>query len=269
MTAHERDARARADAALFDYDAELYRYHARLRSAMPIGAADHVLDIGCGAGQTTREAARAAVSGSALGVDISAPMLTRARRLSREAGLRNLTFVQADAQDHRFPHEYFDIGISRFGTMFFTDPIAAFTNVARALRPGARLVQMVWQASDLQEWDTVIGEVFPHHSHAPPAPGSDPCSLASPATTVSILTAAGFTGIDITDVHEPVCYGPDTASALDALLTLKTTRELLAPLDAARTGQARAQLRAAIAAHETSTGVYFDSRAWIITAHRS
>jgi ubiquinone/menaquinone biosynthesis C-methylase UbiE len=55
-------------------------------------------------------------------VDISAPMLARARRLSHEAGLRNLTFVQADAQDHRFPHEYFDIGISRFGTMFCTDP---------------------------------------------------------------------------------------------------------------------------------------------------
>lgn len=269
MTARERGARTRADAVLFDYDAELYRYHERLRSALDIGAADRVLDIGCGAGQTTREAARAAVSGSALGVDISAPMLARARRLSREEGLNNLTFVQGNAQDHRFPQEHFDIGISRFGTMFFTDPLAAFTNIARALRPGARLVQLVWQGSDLQEWDAVIGEVFTHHAHPPPAPGTDPCSLAGPTTVNGILTAAGFTGIDITDVHEPVCYGPDTASALDALLTLKTTKELLAPLDAAQTEHARAQLRAAIAAHETSTGVYFDSRAWIITARRS
>ena len=123
---------------LFDYDAELHRYHERLRTALDVGAADRVLDIGCGTGQMTREAARAAVSGHALGVDISARMLAQARRLSKEEGLRNLAFLHADAQVHRFPLQRFDLGISRFGTMFFTDPVAAFTNIGRTLRPRAR-----------------------------------------------------------------------------------------------------------------------------------
>ncbi|HYU67519.1 MAG TPA: methyltransferase domain-containing protein [Jatrophihabitantaceae bacterium] len=251
-------------AARFDYDAELHRYHERLRAAVDIGIADCVLDIGCGTGQTTRDAARAAPSGSALGVDVSAPMLAEARRLSQ--GLRNISFVQADAQVHRFAPEQFDIAISRFGTMFFADPVAAFTNIGRALRPGGRLVQLVWQHRDRQEWDAAIRGVF-GDSH--PAPGADPFSLADPATTDGILAAAGFTGVDVTGVHEPIYYGPDTASALDAVLNLKMTKDPLARLDAAQTDSALDRLRAALAAHDTGRGVYFDSHAWIVTARRS
>jgi ubiquinone/menaquinone biosynthesis C-methylase UbiE len=145
---------------LFDFDAELRRYHQHLRAAAGVRRADRVLDIGCGTGQTTREAARAAASGSAVGIDISAARLARARRLARAEGLRNIGFVHADAQTHRFPPERFDLAISRFGTMFFADLVGAFTNIGRALRPGARLVQLVWQHSDRQEWDAVIDEVF-------------------------------------------------------------------------------------------------------------
>jgi tRNA G46 methylase TrmB len=83
---------------LFDYDAELRHYHEHLRTAIDVRSTDHVLDIGCGTGQATRDAARAAASGSALGIDISARMLTRARQLSRQEGLRNISFVQADAE---------------------------------------------------------------------------------------------------------------------------------------------------------------------------
>jgi SAM-dependent methyltransferase len=253
---------------LFDYDAELHRYHERLRTALDVGAADRVLDIGCGTGQMTREAARAAVSGHALGVDISAPMLAQARRLSRKEALRNVAFLHADAQVHRFPLQRFDLGISRFGTMFFTDPVAAFTNIGRTLRPRARLVQLVWQHRDRQEWDAVIREVFAD-GHPQPAIGADPFSLADPATVDGILTAAGFTDVDVTSVHEPVCYGPDTTSALHAVLTLQMTKQLLAQLDAARADRALDQLRAALAVRDTGSGVYFDSRAWLITARRT
>ena len=129
----------------FDYDAELRRYHPHLRTAAGVRPADHVLDIGCGTGQTTREAARAAATGSALGIAISAARLARARRLARAKDLRNVSFVHADAQTHCFPPARFDLAISRFGTMFFAAPVAAFTNIGRALRPGAQLVQLVWQ----------------------------------------------------------------------------------------------------------------------------
>lgn len=162
---------------LFDYDAELRRYHQHLRAAIDVQAAGRVLDIGCGTGQTTREAARAAASSSALGIDISAARLARARRQARAEGLRNISFVQADAQAHRFPPGRFDLAISRFGTMFFADPVAAFTNIGHALRPGARLVQLAWQHRDRQEWDAVIGEVFAGEQparHRPPIPSRWP-----------------------------------------------------------------------------------------------
>ena len=151
--------------------------------------------------------------------------------------------------------------------MFFADPVAAFTSIGRALRPGARLVQLVWQHRDHQEWDVVIGEVFAGEQPAP-APAADPFSLADPDTASTILAAAGFSAVDITGVHEPVYYGPDAASALRAMLSLQMTRDLLAPLDATRAKRALAQLHAALAAHQSGSGVFFDSRAWLITARR-
>jgi ubiquinone/menaquinone biosynthesis C-methylase UbiE len=121
------------------YDAELRRHNEVLRRVLGVQLRDDVLDIGCGTGQTTRQAARTARAGSALGVDISAPAIDRARELARAEGLCNVTFERADAQVYRFPQERFDVAISRFGTMFFDQPKAAFANIRRALRPTGRL----------------------------------------------------------------------------------------------------------------------------------
>lgn len=222
---------------LFDYDAELRPHNEHLRAAARVGRRDLVLDVGCGTGQTTREAAQAAAEGSVLGVDTSAPMLQQARLLSR--GLTNLTYQQADAQTHRFPPASFDLCVSRFGTMFFADPVAAFTNIGRALRPGARMVLLVWQERDRNEWTTAI------------TVGPGPFSLGDPAVTEGILAAAGFTQVAFTDVHEPVYYGQDTAAATANVMRLSGF------------GDATAD---ALAAHDTGSGVFFDSRAWLITA---
>ena len=252
----------------FDYDAELRRYHRRLLTAMDVGPADHVLDIGCGTGLTTREAAKGAVSGSAVGVDISARMVATARRLSEQDGLRNVRFEQADAQVHPFPAEHFSLGISRFGTMFFTDPVAAFTNIARALRPGARLVQLVWQDRRHQEWDAVIRDALADGRTPPVAAGGDPFSLANPATAERLLTAAGFIHLQVTDVREPVYYGPDAEAAYNAARSLRMTQDHLVDLNPAQAEHALQRLLAVLAAHHTPDGIWFDSRAWIITAQR-
>jgi SAM-dependent methyltransferase len=257
------------NAGLFDYDAELRLHNDRFRAAAGVRLHDRVLDIGCGTGQSTREAARAAVMGSALGVDISARMLERARRLSDDEGLRNVAYQQADAQVHRFPPAHFDLCISRFGTMFFPDPIAAFTNIGRALCPTARLVLLVWQDRDRNEWSYAIHQALAGTAApTPPVSGQDPFSLADPAITEGILAAAGFVDVTFTDVHEPVYYGPDSATAYDAVLCLAEPKGLLAKLDAATAEHASQRLRATLAAHETGSGVWFDSRAWIITARR-
>lgn len=255
---------------LFDYDAELRLHNELFRAAVRVGPRDRVLDIGCGTGQTTREAARAAVIGSAVGVDLSARMLEQARQLSADQGLPNVTYQLADAQVHSFPPTHFDLCISRFGTMFFADPVAAFTNIGRALRPAARLVLLVWQGRDRNEWASAIRRtlIATTATPTPPSGGPDPFSLADPAHTEGVLTAAGFTEVSFTDVHEPVYYGPDTATAYDAVLRLLRFDDLLADLDAETAEQARTRLRATLTAHDTGSGVYFDSRAWIVTARR-
>jgi SAM-dependent methyltransferase len=257
-----------AGGGLSGYDAELRRHNEVLRRAAGVQVRDHVLDIGCGAGQTTRQAARAARAGSALGIDVSAPAIERARGLARADGLRNATFEQANAQVHRFPPERFDLAVSRFGTMFFDDPVAAFANIRRALRPAGRLVMMVWQASERNEWDVTIDRSLgaAEGPGAGASGGPDPFSLADPATVTEILQAAGFARVAFTDVREPVYYGRDVAAALDWVRGFTSTSEVLNRLDPAAAARAVERLREALAAHVSDDGVWFDSRAWIVTA---
>ncbi|MFI9587763.1 class I SAM-dependent methyltransferase [Streptomyces sp. NPDC052236] len=255
---------------MFDYDSELARYHERLWEAVDIRPGDRVLDLGCGTGQTTRDAARAASPGTALGIDVSGPMLARARQQAETEGLRNVNFVQADAQTHTFPPEHFSLGISRFGTMFFSDPIAAFANIGRALRPGARFVQLVWQAADRQEWHAAIrAALSPGHTSSTSAGAAvDPFTLADPDVVVGHLTAAGFTAVDVVDVHEPVYYGPDADRASAAVLQLWMAKDLVTDLDPASAKRALDRLCATLDAHDTGNGVWFDSRAWLVIARR-
>jgi ubiquinone/menaquinone biosynthesis C-methylase UbiE len=251
------------------YDAELRRHNEALRLAVGVQVSDHVLDVGCGSGQTTRQAARTARAGSALGVDLSAPAIGRARELARADGLRNVTFERADAQVHRFPPERFDLAISRFGTMFFDDHVAAFAKIGRALRPAGRLVMMVWQAPERNEWDVAIRESLQAEGPVAGARGGpDPFSLADPPTVKEILRAAGFAGVSFTEVDEPVYYGPDVAAALDWVHGFTCTSEILTRLEPAAAARADECLRQALAARLTDDGVWFDSRAWIITARR-
>ncbi|MCW6006501.1 class I SAM-dependent methyltransferase [Micromonospora sp. CPCC 205371] len=249
---------------------ELRLLGARFRAATQVGRHDRVLDIGCGTGDSTRDAGRAAVAGSVLGIDVSAPVLERARRLTEQAGLRNVSYLQADAQLHRFPPEHFDVCISRFGAMFFADPVAAFTNIGRALRPGARLVLMAWQSRDRNEWYTTVRDAIGAGVPEPSAAvGEDPYALADPATTTAILAAAGFADVGVTEVREPVYYGPDTAAAYEFVTSMSYTQKLLATMDAQTAERAHRRLRAALAEHDTGSGVYIGARTWIITGRRA
>jgi SAM-dependent methyltransferase len=246
-----------------DYDAELRRHDQVLREACAVQAGEHVLDVGCGTGHTTRQAPRAAGAGGALGVDVSAPAIERARELARAEGLRNVTFEHGDAQVHGFPPARFDLATSRFGTMFFADPVAAFANIRRALRPAGRLVMMVWQPRERNAWEVAIRRALAGPEG--PDTGPDPFSLGDPPAVRRILDAAGFADIAFTDVDEPVYYGPDVAAALDWVRGFADTRERLKHPDAAAVVE---RLREMLSEHLSDDGVWFDSRAWIITARR-
>lgn len=253
-----------------DYDTELQLHHGPLLRACAIRSHEHVLDIGCGAGQTTRDAARLAAAGSAFGVDTSAPMIARARELAAAAGLSNARFEQGDAQAHNFPSEHFDAAISRYGTMFFADPVAAFRNIRGALRPGGRLVMMVWQSHESNEWSVAIQRALAAHDTAPiVSSGSpDPYSLADPRTVERILGAAGFADTSFSDVREPVYYGASVDAAFDWVRGFLFTRDLLERLDATAAARAVERLRETLAKHYRTDGVWFDARAWIVTAKR-
>ena len=240
-----------------DFDAELRAHNLHLRRAAAIAPGEDVLDVGCGAGQTTREAAAAAAPGRVLGVDVSAPMLERARALTQAA---NVTYELGDAQVHPFARAAFDVVISRFGTMFFADPGAAFRNIAGALGPGGRAALLVWQPRERNEWamalDAAIG-----------APVSDePFSLGDPAVTTAILERAGLSRVGFADVHEPMLVGPDVATALEWVCGFTSTRDALARYEEEEAARALDRLRGVLAAHQGDDGVTFDSRAWLVTA---
>src|SRR3954471_8854633 len=141
---------------MFDYDAEMRFYRSRFRDACGVRDGDRVLDVGCGGGQTARDAAADAGRGSVLGVDVSERMLEHARRQP----MPNVDYLLADAATYEFEPESFDVCISRFGVMFFDDLVGAFTNLRRALRPGGRLVALVWQPRAENEWARVIPEAI-------------------------------------------------------------------------------------------------------------
>ena len=250
------------------YDAELRAHHEHFRAAYGISTGDEVVDIGCGTGLTTREAARAAAPGRVVGVDVSERMIERARQVTAAEQLDNLRYELGDAQVHRFDPAGFDVAMSRFGTMFFSDPAAAFANIAAALRPEARLVLLVWQRREDNEWvraiDTALGDAA-----QPPAPGADPFSLGDPEATARILEGAGFAGMRFADVHEPVLYGHDLDAALAIVRGFQDTSAALASLSDGEAARAGERLRETLAAHYTDErGVALDSRSRLITARR-
>ena len=250
------------------YDAELRAHHEHLRAAYGISLGDEVLDIGCGTGLTTREAARAAAPGGVVGVDVSERALARARQVTAAERLDNVRYVLGDAQVHRFDPASFDVVISRFGTMFFSDSGSAFANIAAALRPEARLVLLVWQRREDNEWALAIDAALGDAAQPPP-PGGDPFSLGDAEATARILEGAGFADVRFEDVHEPVLYGDDLDAALAFVRGFQDTSAALASLSDGEAARTVERLRETLAAHHTNEhGVVLDSRSWLITARR-
>jgi ubiquinone/menaquinone biosynthesis C-methylase UbiE len=246
------------------YDAELRAHHEHLRAAYGIARGDEVLDIGCGAGLTTREAGRASAPGRVVGVDVSEPMLQRARERTAADALENVSYVLGDAQRYAFKPGRFDLAISRFGLMFFSDPVAAFTNIASALRPEARLAALVWQRRERNEWASAIAHAL---GHAPPPPAA--FSLGDAAATTALLERAGFEDVRLEDVDEPVFYGHDVDAVLDIVRGFDGTRVALAAMSPDDAAQAIGRLRATIEDHHNADhGVVFAARSWLITGRR-
>jgi SAM-dependent methyltransferase len=250
------------------YNAAVAGYQRRLAGAAAVQPGQRVLDIGCGCGESTRAAARAAAPGLVRGVDLSTAMLDRAERRARAEGLANVEFLVADAQVHPFVRGDVDLAISRFGAMFFADPVAAFANIGRALVPGGRLILLAWQSLRHNDWLVAIREALAAGRTLPDPPDGapGPFGLARSDHARTALSRAGFTAIDITPVREPVRLGADPGDALRFLRGTGMLHALVQDLDPPAAAQALDRLAATLTVHHTDTGVMFDSAAWLITA---
>ena len=274
------------------YDAVNSGFNPPLLAAAAIGETDRVLDIGCGNGQLTRLAARRAARGQATGIDLSAPMLARARASAVDEGVANVTFVRGDAQVYPFTVDSYDVAVSRFGIMFFSDPVAAFANIGRTLRPGGRLAfvsmrdagdlgpvlaamsRHVPQAAAAQpdgspsQPAAAQPETSPAPANAAPAAGSDPLSLADPTVIRHVLGDAGFIDIAAEAVDATQVWGRDGEDAGAFLAGWGPVRYLLGQHDEVAAGQARAALTSVLRSYQDADGVRLRGTAWLVTAVR-
>jgi len=247
------------------FDRAIAGHDGPFMAAAGLAPTDRVLDVGCGNGQNTRDAARLAPSGSALGVDLSASMLEHARGAAEAEGVTNASFLQADAQIHAFEPASFDVEICRTSAMFFADHVAALANIGRALRPGGRLVLLTWQPLAGNEWlEAIATALAAGRPPQIPPPGVGPFSLSEPDRIRAVLDEAGFVDVKLEGNEAPMWFGDDAADASQFILGLMGW--MLDGLDDDGCAVARNALQAVTANHETADGVTFASATWIITA---
>jgi SAM-dependent methyltransferase len=255
---------ANADA----FDRAVADYHQRFLDTAAVRPADRVLDIGCGNGQTTFDAAALACDGSAVGIDLSTAMIERARERAHRLRVGNVAFVVGDAQVHPFEAASYDVAISRTGAMFFGDQLAAFTNIARSLRPAGRLVLLAWQPPAKNGFVTLTqalaaGRTLP----LPPLSAPGPFGRSDAETVTSTLQRAGFRDVVFEAVAGSMWFGDTPASAYE--FTLGLLGWMLEGLTADQRDAATESLRQTLAAHATPAGVRLETGAWLITAARS
>ncbi|GGW54962.1 methyltransferase [Streptomyces lucensis JCM 4490] len=246
-------------------------FNGPLLDAAGIAGHHRVLDLGCGSGQTTRLAALRAPRGSAMGLDLSGPMLAEARVGADREGVVNVSFAQGDAQVYPFEAAMFDSAISRYGVMFFGDPVAAFGNVGRALRPGGRLAFVCPADPLLNGWVAAVAslrDLLPVGDFgAPGLPGM--FSLAEPDRVREVLTAAGFTDVAVEHAEAYGTWGRGAEDAAEFLLGTGPGRHLMEQAGTTARARARRRLTDHLRDHEAADGtVRLRSTAWLVTAVR-
>lgn len=235
-----------------------------------ISQGEHVLDVGCGCGQSSLQIAkRVGTSGHVLGVDLSEPMLARA--IERASGFEQASFEHADAQLFEFRASDFDLVYSRFGVMFFADPPAAFANLRRALKPGGRLAFVCWQTASQNQWILIPMLAIAQHVPLPPPPEPGtpgPMSLADTDHTRDILETAGFEDVAFEDRTGELSIGGGASLDVtaDFLMRMGPASRALGDVSEQQQQAARAAVREALAPFASDAGIKMTGSCWIVTA---
>lgn len=238
---------------------------------------ERVLDVGCGAGQSTLELSElVGANGSVVGLDVSEPMLNRARVRAAHARHRNIEFVLGNAATARIEPK-FDLLFSRFGVMFFEEPVAAFAHLRTELRPGGRLGFVCWQPLAVNAWAraplTAVRGLRPGH---PPPPMLDagkpgPYFFSEPSVVERVLSRAGFEDIAIEPyvVDVPIGGAHTLDEAVDFTLQIGPAARFVADAELSADSRLRSALRAALAPYATGRGVVAPACTLIVTARSS
>jgi SAM-dependent methyltransferase len=252
------------------YDRINVEFGGRILVALNAAPDERVLDVGCGNGALSLAiGAAVAPGGSVRGLDVSGPMLAVAGRRADQAGLENVALERGDAQVHPLPDAAFDAVVSRFGVMFFDDPVVAFANLARTLRPGGRLVFTCWQELVRNEWLMVpagaaLAFVPMPELGAPDQPG--PFSLADPDHIRGVL--GEFTNITIDDVIAPMHLGDSIDDVVAFMRRTDLAQTLMKDVDDATAGAAWTAVGRALEPYASPDGVILHGAAWLVQAQR-
>lgn len=243
-------------------------------NAGSISPGQRILDIGFGCGETAIELAKkVGPQGQVHGVDISVAMVEAAEKKSLDKGIANLTFECGDAQTKTFPVDYYDLIFSRFGVMFFDDPIGAFKNIYKSLKPGGRLAFICWAPRDQNAWVGLPLQVVAKHLSLPPSPGSDepgPFSLSEEPRVSGILDAVGFTNVSVESFQTPFVLGEDVDEALSFLMQLAPSGSAINNAEADEDTRARIAVDMAelLKSHESDKGIAMSAAALLVTARK-
>ena len=253
------NAKAHGDAALADHQPEL---------------GDRVLDIGCGLGDSTVQLARlVGPEGHVHGVDVADRMVAGAREEAARAGVENVSFETVDVQAAGFTDEY-DYAFGRFGTMFFSNPVAALRNVRQAMRPGGRLNMVVWRRKLDNDWlhraETLVEQFLDRpEEYDEPTCGPGPFSMANADTVTDVLKHAGFEDIELKRQDLVIKIGENLDHAVELVMSIGPAGEVLR-LWGDRVDEIRPTVQAALlegmADMAREDGVYADSSTWAVRA---
>jgi len=252
----------------------LSRHSEAVFPALPVRPGDRVLDVGCGFGDTAiRLAERVGPEGTVVGIDCCDAFLDFARKETAARGLKNVSFMRGDAEI-ALPAENFDFVFARFGTMFFANPVAGLRNMRKALRPGGRMVHIVWRRRVDNPWLSMAKDVVLRFL---PEPGADaqtcgpgPFSMADEQTVTAMMRAAGYENIEFRRVDAPVLVGKDVKDAIAFQLAIGPAGEVFREAGALAE-EKRAEIEAALAEainrqRVATEGIVMDSSSWVISA---
>ena len=229
-----------------------------------------VLDVGCGSGTTTIEIARRiGAEGRVHGIDISTPMLDIGHARLEALEIDGVTFENRDVSTYPFEEGVFDRVISRFGVMFFVDPVAAFTNIRSGMKSGGRLAFVCWQTLNKNPWMEIPFKTALPYVSAPPPAGPEepgPMSFADPERVRRILSGAGFDDINWESLETALPVEPDVPAAVEKLMQLGPIARLLGDAPEDIKERVKDDLGDAIAKFQTENGVMMDSATWIVGA---